>query len=525
MRNLFYSVAAVFFTMLVFASCEEYTLPQEGDFMNEYAEPEEEAEDDGAFVSIKFNIPAGEYSITRGNKIALSATVKGDIVREPEYTWSLNGTELAQGLNLLFEGTTAGVQYILFKVRAENGEAEKEFILTVQEPPDTNTLFYFDYGKWRNAHTPAVQTYRVPKGRRLIITPVRHYRQLMDTTKYEWALDGVIQRQDILFPCYFEFTASGNVGEIHTVTVYARDRNRYGTFQAAAETKIQIIESEGTFKRAVSSSSNAVADRVYEFTPAPGQFIREDGAGYPPVAFVPGITEQDVVNETQAYILRFNTEWCISLGSWGGYLVTGFDHSIENIPGAYSFSIEGNPLDQWHEPGIVWVSQDENGNGEADDTWFELRSSETGKESTVQLYSVTFQKPDPVAGLVWEDNIGEHGALPNKTFYGLPFGFPYQTGGDSVTFTGTLLPSHIFITGGNIPPNLITAYAFPYGYVDNGGRVTHFKISDAMQIDGTPANLKYIDFVKVQTAVFGLAGILGEMSTEMGLPVDYQMSR
>ncbi len=36
-----------------------------------------------------------------------------------------------------------------------------------------------------------------------------------------------------------------------------------------------------------------------------------------------------------------------------------------------------------------------------------------------------------------------------------------------------------------------------------------------MTLDGKPAELRYIDFVKVQSAVNGSAGILGEVSTEV----------
>jgi len=42
-----------------------------------------------------------------------------------------------------------------------------------------------------------------------------------------------------------------------------------------------------------------------------------------------------------------------------------------------------------------------------------------------------------------------------------------------------------------------------------------FKISDAVNIDGTSANLTHIDFIKVQTGVNVKAGWLGENSTEV----------
>ena len=44
---------------------------------------------------------------------------------------------------------------------------------------------------------------------------------------------------------------------------------------------------------------------------------------------------------------------------------------------------------------------------------------------------------------------------------------------------------------------------------------TGFRISNAMYADGTPANLAFIDFVKVQVAVQATSGALGEISTEV----------
>ena len=59
----------------------------------------------------------------------------------------------------------------------------------------------------------------------------------------------------------------------------------------------------------------------------------------------------------------------VSLGGFGGYIVVGFDHSIQASGGygGYDFSITGNQFSGSSEPGVVWVMPDENGNGEPDD--------------------------------------------------------------------------------------------------------------------------------------------------------------
>ena len=80
-------------------------------------------------------------------------------------------------------------------------------------------------------------------------------------------------------------------------------------------------------------------------------------------------------------------------------------------------------------------------------------------------------------------------------------------------------------------------FAFLAGqYVDNAGSdnlesssktgKTWFKISNAMTPDGQPAGLRYIDFIKVQSAINGSAGGLGELSTEVaGMAVDENLNR
>ena len=43
----------------------------------------------------------------------------------------------------------------------------------------------------------------------------------------------------------------------------------------------------------------------------------------------------------------------------------------------------------------------------------------------------------------------------------------------------------------------------------------HGNADNAVNADGTPANLQYIDFVKVQTAINHATALLGEVSTEV----------
>ena len=47
---------------------------------------------------------------------------------------------------------------------------------------------------------------------------------------------------------------------------------------------------------------------------------------------------------------RFDINYMISLGAWGGYVVAGFDHSVDNSGGGVDLAIRGNPYSYQSEP-------------------------------------------------------------------------------------------------------------------------------------------------------------------------------
>jgi hypothetical protein len=199
-----------------------------------------------------------------------------------------------------------------------------------------------------------------------------------------------------------------------------------------------------------------------------------------------------------------------SLGAFGGRVVYGFDHSVENNS-SYSLHIGGNAFAGWSEPGTVWVMQDENGNGQPDDTWYELAGSETGKPSAKQRYALAY-----IPGNSFIDNTGDSGSFPYTLYNGDGFSIPGGAG-QYVIYTGTRLLDKTYTSDDGIIYNP----GYEWGYVDDSS--INFRISDAIQQDGSPADLRYVDFVRVQTAVFKYAGILGEISTETGIAYDYSM--
>ena len=268
-----------------------------------------------------------------------------------------------------------------------------------------------------------------------------------------------------------------------------------------------IIEGDplGEFYRPADASSSPFANKVFEYTPAPGQFIGD------PAIFPSLVLTKEVAC---AWAMgRLDSKKFVSLGAFGGFIVVGFDHSIVNI-GGNCFAVYGNAMQENSEPGIVWVSQDENGNGEPDDTWYELRGSEYSNVYTLHDYSVTYYKPESAGSPVsWRDSEGEEGTIDYlPAFHSQDSYYPMWITNDEYTLTGTRLKANNYDKSDNGSYWVNPSYG--WGYADNYGSNT-FRINDAVDAEGNAVNLKYIDFIKVVTGVNAKSGWLGELSTEV----------
>ena len=254
--------------------------------------------------------------------------------------------------------------------------------------------------------------------------------------------------------------------------------------------------------------------KVLEYTPAPGQFINDlVASGFDGT--------QTTAEKAVAYAQnRLNDNLYVSLGGFGGYIVVGFDHDVSNFYQQYDFEVLCNAFDGSSEPGVVWVMQDENRNGEPDDTWYELAGSETGKAETIQNYEVTYYRPtEPKSAVQWSDNQGQSGEI--RYLGGRHSGdsyFPLWIEGESYTLTGTRLQARNYNDG----VNWVNPY-YGWGYADNESPADYlakrksntFDISNAIDGEGNRVSLEYINFVKIQCAVNAVSGSLGEISTEI----------
>lgn len=263
-------------------------------------------------------------------------------------------------------------------------------------------------------------------------------------------------------------------------------------------------------------TTKAECSKVFEYTPAPGQFINELKTG--------GFDGSQTTAEAAcAYAeKRFEAKNWVSLGGFGGYIVVGFDHNVLNYP-QYDFSVIGNAFDGSSEPGVIWVMQDKNGNGLPDDTWYELAGSETDKPETIQNYAVTYYRPNaPKMAVQWEDNQGNRGEINylegqhDQDYY-----YPLWINEESYTLTGTCLTARSYDKSGE--GTLWVNPHFDWGYADNASTIdfttreksNKFDISNAIDANGAKVELSHINFVKVQCAINFQCGWIGEVSTEV----------
>jgi hypothetical protein len=270
-----------------------------------------------------------------------------------------------------------------------------------------------------------------------------------------------------------------------------------------------------------STFDSSYADTVFEYCPAPSQYMNTATTAYKE-----GYQMADILKAATASIKSVTST--LSLGAFGGYVVVGFDHTVQNVAGSYDFKVYGNSYFSLYgtqtgkdggsaEPGIVWVSQDANGNGLPDDEWYELAGSEYGKNTETRNYTITYYRPSSESGDVkWTDNQGNTGYVYRNTAHTQSSYYPAWMP-DEMSFSGTRLADNAVneSTGGG---EYWVGYCYAWGYADNypnSHEHSQFKIDWAVDANGNKVNLPGIDFVKITTAVNQNCGWMGESSTDV----------
>lgn len=360
-------------------------------------------------------------------------------------------------------------------------------------------------------------TYRVARMSKLPLHPE------LTGDRYEWRVNGNLVSTD---RDYIFVSAAEGVFDV-TLDIIDADTPYHHDF------RVTVMHEEVEYSPWIS--------KVYEYRPAPGQFVNE-------------MPQYDPGDDYEAMLAKVTecitgtADVMISLGAYGGYVTFGFDHTVMNMPGQKDFRIWGNAfyelLDQSHkggsaEPGIVMVSFDANCNGVPDDEWYELRGSEYVNPLTLHGYSITYTAPDPDATPVpddsgtlsdtryipWRDSTGATGYVARNAFHSQSY-WPLWLDDTEMTFSGSCLPPNATDLSGN--GTYYVLYSYGHGYVDNHPNefadLNSFDISDAVDARGNPVTLPGADFIRVYTGLNQYCGWLGETSTELSKAQDLHIS-
>ena len=468
---------------------------------------------------------AKSQSVTLGTTLHLTASVK-ETTLPTTLRWSIGDECVGEDTTYAYTASALGRHTITATATNEDGSFSDSIEVEVLRAEDMPFVWEFER-----------TTYHSVVGRKLHIAPTQ--TSLDEDVTYTWRLEELEESEVSLGNSRDLIFTAPMAGEYHITASAIATK---GDNQVTLTHKFAVtIYEEGKYYRAKDGGSLADWNRVYEYTPAPGQFINEyktggfNGTETTPEAAIAYAEARMSQTDSDG---NPNPIW-VSLGGFGGYIVVGFDHSIDNT-GDYDFAILGNSFSGSSEPGIVWVMQDENGDGEPNDTWYELAGSETGKEETIQNYAVTYYRPTGTQMAVqWSDNLGNSGEVDYlKQFHQQDYYYPLWIEADSYTLRGTCLaPRNYDVSGGG---TYWVNAEYDWGYADNfspedregegdnsqaEANANHFKISNAIDIDGEPIRLEFIDFVKVQCGVNAKSGWLGEISTEVFGFYDYNMMR
>ena len=397
------------------------------------------------------------------------------------FLWIIEGEEFSRDSVLHFPTDKAGT--FSTNLCVSNADAETNIEFKVRIIPSEDAQIEITFEK---------EHYRMSCGRKVKISAVT-LKNIPNDALFCWRCNGETISESKQPDLVFGQEVEGDYDLTLVVT------GQYSN--ASFSVKATICPPEGTYRR--SGGGEATFNRIYEFLPAPGQFVNE------------GYSASTMDQAIEAATQKLENGEYISLGGFGGYIVAGWDHSISNT-GGYDLRICGNSHENGSEPGIVWVMQDENGDSLPNDTWYELKGSEYGKDETVSDYRVTYYKPSSQGeNIHWSDNQGKSGYIEYLPAYHKQNYFPAWIESSSYTLSGICLKARNYDSSGN--GSLWINGSYDWGYVDNftTEETNLFRISDAVTFDGQPANLQYIDFVKIQTGVNAKSGWTGELSTEI----------
>jgi len=320
----------------------------------------------------------------------------------------------------------------------------------------------------------------------------------------------------------------------------AASRPRHQTGAVAAAPLLLLVAC--TAVRAQSPFATTVLD----YQPAPGQFVNNPMFNDPAMALgAPIGGGTDVADNTKL----------VTLGGFGGTITLGFDHTVKDdshnflgldaIVFGNAVYVSGDPNRRFAECAVIEISLDANGNGLPDDPWYLIPGTHiTDPNAQFSIATWDDDTADPTYPPEFPDWIppGRAGVwtssgfrLPADPFeLGQVLENPLGLGSSQEGIIGYADHTPVLILGDMDADNTVDDPLIPpaefYTAPDNpiavgishgSGGGDAFDIAWAIDpATGQPAQLLGFDFIRITTGVDLIAGVLGEISTEIGAVAD-----
>lgn len=286
------------------------------------------------------------------------------------------------------------------------------------------------------------------------------------------------------------------------------------------------------------------ATRVVSFDPAPGQFVNNGAFNVSGRALGP---------PSGGGVFAADNGSIVSLGGFGGSITLAFDHRVEDHPlnplgldatvFGNAFWLGTNAQTHYAECGVIEISVDANGNGEADDPWYLIPGSHLGPDifpTHVQTWDNDILDATwPPSFAAWLPNgaVGVFGTetflLPPKVFARFVLRNPlYPLEREGVFGYADYSPTLVLgdLDGDGIVDDATmsaeTFYTVPddpltVGVDFGSGGGDAFDIAWALDpTTGAPANLSGFDFIRISNPVHFVQLPLGELSPEIDAVAD-----
>lgn len=466
---------------------------------------------------ISLALPEGGLRVEQGTEYIFAPDIQHSDEPGFRIEWFVDDNLVSTEMQYTFSSSETGTFNIKIVATNDDGTDVKEFPVQVIQAGSGGQIFFHGPSYYQ----PETTRYTFA-GRQVVFAPVVTG---FTNPEFQWCVNGEKYPGTSAMFVYTpetpgEYIVTVTASETASATPrrrITRNIERAGAGASASLKLICVDATEADRQRKPTGASSPWSDKVYEFLPAPGQFVDE---------FRKCATEQAACEKAQEKLSRHSY---VTLGAFGGYIIVGFDHSIAASAG-YDFAVEGNAfiaeIGSSNEPGIVWVMQDVNGNGLPDDEWYELKGCEyTASNTRRNTFTTYFRPAGPGMNVEWRDADGTTGAVNflSDYFPATRVYFPTWLSASSYTLYGTRIrPNNTFVN------DVYSNNPYAWGYADNvgsdaidgasfgeTGQFTGFRISNAVMADGQPVALKYIDFIKVQCGVQAQYPRIGEVSTEV----------